>query len=617
MSRPRILVALVAFALAAPATAAEPLPPELNLIPREAGAFVSFRVGDLWSDARIKPLRDFLTADATVLRDFRQKNGFGPEDIERVTVLMPGFDERRGPSEPWLVVTFKKQADLAGLLDAWDGLSPAEARRAEFDRPMTKSIKVESKTEVKELFPPPPPAPKFNEEKLPPLPRFDGPKGSLLPGRASPFQPVVFLADKDDADPPAKERRKRDLNANYYILRDRGFLIPINERTVVVGFDGGLRDGSAVHELLAALLRRSDDGPLTLALEAAAGKHAIVAGLNLRAVKNALPRDGWVEALPLHSILGSRSATLTLDLGEEIKMALRVDAPDAATAKRVHDILKALHTLGLEMLPGLKKLAEAEDSPAKLLLMVAEPMLRDATFEQKESAAVVSLTMKADAAWAKALTEAIAKTHQTAERMKSMNNLKQMALAVHNYHDAMGRFPFPGGTAPKGNPQGALPDPKPNLSWRVLILPYIEQANLYNQFRFDEPWDSAHNKALIPLMPKIYAPPSGVDAPKGHTFYRMFTGPNTFSEARSFINITDGTSNTIMILEAGESVPWTKPDEMPLGAKLPKLGGHFKGKMIVAMGDGSVRMIDLNKISDTTLRAAITTNGGEVLGSDW
>jgi hypothetical protein len=87
------------------------------------------------------------------------------------------------------------------------------------------------------------------------------------------------------------------------------------------------------------------------------------------------------------------------------------------------------------------------------------------------------------------------------DRKKSENNLKQLALAMHNYHDVNGRFP------PAAS-RGA--DDKPLLSWRVMILPYLEQEALYKEFNMDEPWDSEQNKKLLAKMPDIYVPLNGV-----------------------------------------------------------------------------------------------------------
>ena len=604
--------------LATLAVRAEPLPPELNLIPRESGAFVSIRVAELWNDARLKPLREFFEKEPTALRDFEIQNGFGPADLERATFLISGFDERRGPSEPCVVLTFVKPLELEKLLDAWKGMTPAEAKesgggRDGYGPPTSKGSTIPPMQYKKRDFPRPV-IDKAKEE----FPKFE-PKSDAPPAKLDKFRQDEFFirADREEADPPAKEKRaKRDLKASYYVLQNRGFLIPIDERTVVLCFNGSYNEGG-IQGLLAALLRRSDTGSLSGALEAAAGKHMVVAGCNLRSIKDAIPRDGYAEILPFGSILSSRSATLTFDLSDEMKLALRIDAPDAATAKRAHDVLKSLHILGLEMLPGLKKISEREENPAKILFPLFEPLLRDAQFEQKEAVVMMTMTAKVDVAtWAVAFSEAIEKTRRAADRARASNNLKQIGIAVHAYHDTMNHFPFPGVAAPKGQPMGGVPSANPNLSWRVAILPYIEQQNLYQQFHFDEPWDSEHNKKLIPMIPKIYVPLGTV--PNGQTHLRVFTGPNTFGSARSFTDITDGSSNTIMVVESSERVPWTKPDEFPLDPKNPKAKlGNKNGKLTVVMGDGSVRTIDLSKLTDETLRNAITTNDGNVLGSDW
>ena len=82
--------------------------------------------------------------------------------------------------------------------------------------------------------------------------------------------------------------------------------------------------------------------------------------------------------------------------------------------------------------------------------------------------------------------------------MQIANNLKQVGLAMYNYREAHGRFPAP---AIQG------PDGKPLLSWRVAILPYLSENELYQSFKLDEPWDSPHNKPLLERMPQLFAPP--------------------------------------------------------------------------------------------------------------
>ena len=637
--RASILCAGIALTLwTSSITRAVPLPPELNLIPSEASMFVSIRVADLWSEARMKPLRDFVTKEPEFLNHFEKCNGFRPDNTERVTIFIPGFDPDRGPGEPCIVLTFKQPYDLDRMLDAWDVISPAEAQRLENAAPRRSGIAVEQNKVQKDQYSPKSieefPKPKFNEF---PKPKFkDFPKPSepekgfqALPKSLEKLQEPAaepkqlrkedFQVRFEFADPDVKVKDPtRIQKANYYVLNGRGYLVPINDRTLVLitKQNGGFGAVDSIPDLLAVLLRRSTDGPLASALQLAAGnKHLVVAGCNLSSIKDSLRQDSWAEILPLNAILSSRSATMTLDLADELKLALHIESADAATAKRVHDVLKALHVLAMEMLPGVMKKAEATEPSFKMVLALLAPMVKTAEFEQKETTASVTMAAKADLAWAATLADAIEKTRQAADRVKMQNNLKQIGLAIHNYHDAMNHFPFPGISGPKGQ-GGALPNVTPNLSWRVAILPYIEQENLYRQFHFDEPWDSEHNKTLIPMMPKVYA--TNVRAEVGHTYLRTFNSPGTFGVARTFADITDGTSNTIMVVESSESVPWTKPDVFALDPQKPKAKlGINKGKLNVLMGDGSVRFIDLTKISDETLRNAITINDGMVLGPDW
>jgi len=199
-------------------------------------------------------------------------------------------------------------------------------------------------------------------------------------------------------------------------------------------------------------------------------------------------------------------------------------------------------------------------------------------------------------------------------RMKEANNMKQIGLALHNQEMTMMRM-----SAPYAQDLGGQVNT--DLSWRVGILPYIEQGNLYNSFDLKQPWDSPKNKSLSNTIVKTYVSP--YDSPSVNTPYRVFYGGGAMFEEDGkpilLMSITDGTSNTIMMVQAWDQVPWAQPKDLKYDPKgpLPKLGHpELSGGFQVLMADGSVRFISKN-VSEKTLRAAITKNGGETLGSDW
>jgi hypothetical protein len=209
-------------------------------------------------------------------------------------------------------------------------------------------------------------------------------------------------------------------------------------------------------------------------------------------------------------------------------------------------------------------------------------------------------------------------TYNRGTAQTSVNNLKQIGFAFHNYFSSYNSLPHDIADA-KG---------KAGLSWRVAILPYIEHDGLYRQFKLNEPWNSAHNKKLIAQMPKIYAPP-GVTT-NGWTYYRSFSGqgaimpppgkgvPGQAFRGLSLSNISDGTANTLMVAEANEPVIWTKPDDLPFTpGKPPKLGGAVFGDGFHAtFGDGSVRFLRSSNIDTKTLSNLIQTNDGQIVNID-
>ncbi len=204
------------------------------------------------------------------------------------------------------------------------------------------------------------------------------------------------------------------------------------------------------------------------------------------------------------------------------------------------------------------------------------------------------------------LLPAIQAARQAAQRNASINNMRQIGLALLNHHDVYKSFP-PRAIVDK---QG-----KPLLSWRVQVLPYVDENELYKQFRLDEPWDSEHNKKLLAQMPAVYRNPSLPDDSK--TNYLVPVGEDTIfsgDEGARIGDIRDGTSKTVMVLEvdADRAVPWTKPDDYEVEAKDPLAGlGHFRAGdlFLAAFADCSVRPISNDVGAEVVLRLLKKADG--------
>jgi hypothetical protein len=198
---------------------------------------------------------------------------------------------------------------------------------------------------------------------------------------------------------------------------------------------------------------------------------------------------------------------------------------------------------------------------------------------------------------------------------KESNNLKQLGLATHNYEMAHGMMPTAQQDMAFGQGWKPNQDYSNKLSWRVTLLPYIEQENVFRQVKLNEPWDSATNR---PLADRVIPQYADVDTPADpNTRWRCFYDNGAMfntNRGRSMISVTDGTSNTIMYVEGGDKVTWSRFQEYRYDPKgpLPVLGKPNKPSFMVVMGDASVRSIRKD-MSEATLRGLITADGGEVV----
>jgi prepilin-type processing-associated H-X9-DG protein len=549
----RLLAAVAVTAVAAVlAPAADPTPSDLALVPADAMGFVHVRVADLYRSEHFRDLRQLLSkAGEDALKAFNDRFVPAPATVERVTafVLAPTAEDRRDP-EPVVVIATSAAFEKDRLLK------------------------------------------------------------SLTEGQA-----------KDEG--------------NHVYTDDRGatgIYVP-SDRLFAVGSPAAVRR-------LGRQPRGAGDGPLAPALALAASGKPLVAAANAGMIPPEALRQAPPQVQPFIPLFRAKLVTFVADFDKGTHLDLRLKYADARAAEEAEQAARAAIVMGRQHLAQVRMEAEKKlndpnlPNPAPIgqlpeaaaaLFAVAAinqaddilktlPLRKEGTdlrLEETLPPGPASLAAAGSAVSVGLLLPAVQKVREAANRTKDQNNLKQIGLAMHMYHDSNGTLP----------PQAiySRDGTKPLLSWRVAILPYLEQQALYNQFKLDEPWDSPNNKPLIARMPPIYAVPSARPTKEpGMTYYQVFVGNGAgFEHQRQGIHlaaIPDGTSNTLMAVEAADPVVWTKPDDLAFdpAKPLPKLGGHFPGGFNALFMDGSVRFIR-STIPEATLKALITRAGGEVV----
>jgi serine/threonine protein kinase len=535
---------LVLFLLRSPGSSGQSLselPPDLQLIPRDAFLFSTFRLSELWERHEANDLEKQLPLQALHLRmrdmaEMVEKDtSIHPLQIERATVVV-----LRSPERFFLPFQGPDKADSGDSLAFILSTSRPYSHEAFRATMLTKKNHQPKDYDGKTIY--------------------QGPK----------------IAD--------------------------GFAYcAFSDKILLVG------ETKALELLLDRAAHVKDDGPLRGALSLAAEKHLLVLGVH--------PHKSFTKAMSelpgfpkvLQPLLELESASLVLDFPAAVKAPITSAQLDLRLSfgdeDKTRNMIGPVDELRKFLLDGLDQAAKEHGGYAAFFKDVLAPARTFAWQQQgKELCASIKMEWKAEA-----LAAATLDAEESGPRRQSNEKLKKIASALSAYHAKHGRFP----PAVKYSPSGqAL------YSWRVLILPQLGQVNLYQQFHLDEPWDSKHNLFLLQQIPEVFRGPflgnkKGKPPEWNSTPYQVVIGPGTAFERRDGTTLTEiskggGADKTLLVVEAEEFVPWSKPADLRYvpGQPLPRLG-LLKSGFQAIFADSSVRYIP-RTTAEATLRSWIT-----------
>jgi prepilin-type processing-associated H-X9-DG protein len=309
--------------------------------------------------------------------------------------------------------------------------------------------------------------------------------------------------------------------------------------------------------------------------------------------------------------------------GDGFVFDIKLGTRDADTAENVVGVIKRsfkqAQSLILAQVSGGMEEENSEDLELKLAIMKYVERLGDgilASLDPKAKGSEVTMNAEVQIGpfqlgmLAGTILPDVGASREAAYRNASQNNLKQIALCLLNYEDTHKSLPAVANFDKDG---------KPLLSWRVHMLPFVEEGALYKEFHLDEPWDSEHNKKLIEKMPDVYKHPK-LNEP-GKTVYLGVVGKGAAFEGQKgnrLASFTDGTSKTITVIEVavGKAVPWTKPEDYEFDPEkdvdLSDFGGLWDGDIFNAVfADGHVEALLNNFTDPETVKKMFTRAGGE------
>lgn len=406
---------------------------------------------------------------------------------------------------------------------------------------------------------------------------------------------------------------------DYYKMKEAPAAVFLpDDRTIVVAMEPLLKKMITAKEAKSALIDR---------LRSIDAENDLIVAVDLGSIrkqidelKEGAPKEGAPEEMAQAFATADqiKGVSLAFNLRGKTLLSLQVEGADEEAAKLLDALAQGLLKKGKDRYPQMRDEFVQDEytiSPSlreqiKPLIAIADSLV--AGVELKKTGATLTLTAKAPEGFetlGSTIGQIIEKQRAEAKRLRPSNNLKQIGLAFLNFHDSYKTFPPAAGDA---NPS-LENSKKPPSSWRVRILLFMEGANIFDRYKFDEPWDSADNKELL----EDFKPQWLELDEKGRTPYVVFTGPGTVFEGKkglSLAAISDGTSNTLLVIEAPRSkaVTWYQPVDLVFDPKDPTaaLGEIPEEGLWAVFCDGHVSKLS-KEFLEENLKAIVTRAGGE------
>lgn len=372
----------------------------------------------------------------------------------------------------------------------------------------------------------------------------------------------------------------------------------LDDRTLIVAPEKDLRDMLFARRATGPLARQL--GPLDSdAAVTALCALAPVRGLQFlapSALESSSPEVKEIAAVA--ELLSAAELDLRLNPEAELRLVLKAEGEDSV-AELEQRFDRALAAAGRLLEAEIFPQGDDENLELRYLRQLAS-QLAGAVERRREDDCLI-LCIKGDALVAASLGVLVADNlgfysgddPSLQAKTKSERNLQRIGEGLSEYQRLHHKLPHPSNDR----------DGKPLLSWRVHLLPFVGEQELYERFHLDEPWDSEHNRALLSQMPDIYRNPDGAQCET--TNYLLATGPAAVYSPDKKVSLDDldhGNTATILVVEANSarSIAWTKPDDFAFDPRdiFAGLGGQRTGGFLALLANGTVDFIDFTTSPD-------------------